>query len=163
MGWEREIEPDRFFFRHQVDPKSGNTHFLVMSTSVVRRALRRGVARFVSPRRFHTEQRPLETPEDWTDFQLERANYKRLSEYATTAFTAFAHPARSRPLLHLWLDTDEGEYFPATPWPPPSPRSLTTLPVRSPCLWRTLWTLQVSHEPKLYAIRIRRASRNHRH
>ena len=70
-----------FFFRHQVNPKSGNTHFLVMSTSIVQRVLRRGVTRFVSPRRFHTEPRPLETSEDWTDFQLERANYKRLSEY----------------------------------------------------------------------------------
>ena len=74
------MEADRFFFRHQVNPKSGNTHFLVMFTSIVQRALRRGVARFVSPRRFHTEPRPLESSEDWTDFQLERANYKRLSE-----------------------------------------------------------------------------------
>jgi len=64
-----------------------------MSTSVVRRALGRDVARSVSSaRRFHTEPRALETPEDWTDFQLERANYKRLSEYATTVFTAFTHP-----------------------------------------------------------------------
>ena len=66
-----------------------------MSASVVRRTLTRDVARFVSARRFHTEPRPLETPEDWTDFQLERANYKRLSEYATTAFAAFAHLTHS--------------------------------------------------------------------
>jgi hypothetical protein len=91
MGREREMETDRFFF--YID-KSGNAHFptVVMSISVVRRALRRDVARLVPARRFHTEQRPLETPEDWTDFQLERANYKRLSEYPTTASAAFTHP-----------------------------------------------------------------------
>ena len=74
--------------------KSGNIHFsstVVMSASVVQRALRRDVAHFVSTRRFHTEPRPLKTPEDWADFQLERASYKRLSEYATSIFTAFTH------------------------------------------------------------------------
>ena len=59
-----------------------------MSASVVRRALRRDAARFAFSRGFHTEPRPLETPEDWTDFQLERANYKTLSEYVTAAFSA---------------------------------------------------------------------------
>ena len=89
----REMETDQFFFLHRVHPKSGNPHFptMLMSTSVVRRTLTRDAARSVSARRFHTEPRPLETPEDWTDFQLERANYKKLSEYVMTAFAAFAH------------------------------------------------------------------------
>lgn len=62
-----------------------------MSTTVVRYTLRRDVARFISSRQFHTDPRPLKTPEDWADFQLERASYKKLGEYATTMFTTSTH------------------------------------------------------------------------
>ena len=125
------------FFSRRVRSESGNSHFptMVMSTSVVQRTLRRDVARFVSARRFHTEPRPLKSPEDWSDFQLERASYKMLSEYATTVFAAFTHPlAYSRPLLCIWLNPDKGEYFSATPRSSSSPHSLTTFTLRTPCL-----------------------------
>lgn len=140
--WKREMEPDQFFFfkrtqirQHPFPPT------MVMSTSAVRRTLRQDVVRFASARRFHTEPRPLKTPEDWSDFQLERASYKRLSEYATTISTASTHTlVHSRPLHRIWLNPDKGKYFPATPWSSPSPCSFTTLPLHTPGLWRPLWT-----------------------
>ena len=83
------------FFSPSSSPKSGNIYLpptVVMSTSAVRCTLRRDVARLVSARRFHTEPRPLNTSEDWADFQLERASYKSLGEYVTAICAVFAHP-----------------------------------------------------------------------
>jgi hypothetical protein len=164
----REMEPDRFFFLHsRAHPNPVTPNFpltVVMSTSVFRCTFRRDVARFLSARRLHTEPRPLKTPEDWADFQLERASYKRLSEYTTTMFhRVHSLLVHSRPLLRTRLKPDKGKYLSATPRTSPSSCSFTTLPLCTPRLRCPLWTFKVSHEPKLYALRIWCASRDHCH